>query len=127
MSTNVPNELLYTESHEWVRLEGDIATVGITDHAQSELGDIVDFDAPDVGDELEKGDDLGAIESVKVASDIYAPVSGEIVEVNEDISDSPESVNDDPYGKGWLVKIKVSNAGELEGLLNATLYGESIA
>ena len=127
MSTNVPNDLLYTDSHEWVRLDGDVATVGITDHAQSELGDIVDFDAPDVGDGVEKGNDMGAIESVKVASDIYAPVSGEIIEVNEDISDNPESVNDDPYGQGWLVKIRVSNTDDLSSLLQPTAYEESIA
>ena len=124
---SIPNDLLYTESHEWVRLEGDIAIVGITDHAQSELGDIVDFDAPDVGDTVEKGNDLGAIESVKVASDIYAPVSGEIVEVNENISDNPESVNDDPYGEGWLVKIKMTSVDELQSLLDATKYEESVS
>ena len=124
---SIPNDLLYTESHEWVRLEGDIAIVGITDHAQSELGDIVDFDAPDVGDTVEKGNDLGAIESVKVASDIYAPVSGEIVVVNENISDNPESVNDDPYGEGWLVKIKMTSVDELQSLLNATKYEESVS
>ena len=127
MSTNVPNDLLYTDSHEWVRLDGGVATVGITDHAQSELGDIVDFDAPDVGDDVEKGNDMGAIESVKVASDIYAPVSGEIIEVNEDISDNPESVNDDPYGEGWLVKIRVSNTDDLSSLLQPAAYEESIA
>ena len=127
MSTNVPNDLLYTDSHEWVRLDGDVATVGITDHAQSELGDIVDFDAPDVGDEVEKGNDMGAIESDKVASDIYAPISGEIIEVNEDISDNPESVNDDPYGEGWLVKIRLSNTDELSSLLEPAAYEESIA
>ena len=127
MSMNIPSDLLFTESHEWVRVEGGVATVGITDHAQSELGDIVDFDAPDVEDDVEKGSDLGAIESVKVASDIYAPVSGQIIEVNEEISDNPEAVNDDPYGEGWLVKIKISSSDQLKELLSATQYEEIIS
>ena len=124
---SVPKDLLYTDSHEWVRINDGVATVGITDHAQSELGDIVDFDAPDVGDDVDQGSDLGAIESVKVASDIYAPISGEIVEVNEEISDSPECVNDDPYGEGWLVRIKISDPEQLESLLTHSQYEDSIA
>ena len=118
---NIPADLLYTEDHEWVRIEDGVATVGITDYAQSELGDIVyiEFDR-EVGDEVEEAESLGSIEAVKTVADFFAPVSGEIVEVNEDLEDAPETVNDDPYGKGWMAKIKVS--GEPEGLMKHEEY-----
>jgi len=120
--SNTPAELKYAASHEWARLEGDIVTVGITDHAQDALGDLVYVELPTVGDQVAAGDEAGVVESVKAASDIYAPVSGEIVEVNEALVDAPEIVNSDAYGAGWLYKIKVSDAGELDKLLSADEY-----
>lgn len=119
---NVPTDLLYTKSHEWVRLEGDTATVGITDHAQSELGDIVFVDLPVPGRVLQAEESLGSVESVKTVSDLYAPVAGEVVETNEVLGAQSELVNADPYGSGWLVKIKVTEAPE--GLLDANAYEE---
>ncbi|MCW8832914.1 MAG: glycine cleavage system protein GcvH [Colwellia sp.] len=125
--SNIPSELKYATSHEWVRNEGDgTVTVGITEHAQDLLGDMVFVELPDVGDEVSTGDDICVAESVKAASDIYAPVSGEIVEVNEDLEDSPELVNSDAFGDGWLFKIKMEDAGELDNLLDAEGYKNSI-
>ena len=125
--SNIPSELKYATSHEWVRNEGDgTVTVGITEHAQDLLGDMVFVELPDVGDEVSTGDDVAVAESVKAASDIYAPVSGEVVEVNEDLEDSPELVNSDAFGDGWLFKIKVEDAGELDNLLDAEGYANSI-
>jgi glycine cleavage system H protein len=125
--SNIPSDLKYASSHEWVRNEGDgIVTVGITEHAQGLLGDMVFVDLPDVGDEFSAGDDCAVAESVKAASDIYAPVAGEIVEVNEDLEDSPENVNNDPYGDGWMFKIKMEDASELEDLLDSEGYEASI-
>lgn len=125
--SNIPSDLKYASSHEWVRNEGDgIVTVGITEHAQGLLGDMVFVDLPDVGDEFAAGDDCAVAESVKAASDIYAPVAGEIVEVNEELEDAPENVNNDAYGDGWLFKIKLEDASELEELLDAEGYAESI-
>lgn len=125
--SNIPSDLKYASSHEWVRNEGDgIVTVGITEHAQGLLGDMVFVDLPDVGDEFAAGDDCAVAESVKAASDIYAPVAGEIVEVNEELEDAPENVNNDAYGDGWLFKIKLEDASELEDLLDAEGYAESI-
>ncbi|MEL0027723.1 MAG: glycine cleavage system protein GcvH [Perlucidibaca sp.] len=120
--SNTPAELKYAASHEWARLEGDIVTVGITDHAQDALGDLVYVELPTVGDQVAAGDEAGVVESVKAASDIYAPVSGEIVAINEALGDTPETVNSDPYGAGWLYRIKVSDAGELDKLLSADEY-----
>lgn len=120
--SNTPAELKYAASHEWARLEGGIVTVGITDHAQDALGDLVYVELPSVGDQIAAGDEAGVVESVKAASDIYAPVSGEIVEVNEALADAPETVNGDPYGAGWLYKIKASDASELDKLLSADEY-----
>ncbi len=120
--SNTPVELKYAASHEWARLEGDIVTVGITDHAQDALGDLVYVELPTVGDQISAGDEAGVVESVKAASDIYAPVSGEIVEVNEALADAPETVNSEPYAGGWLYKIKVSDASELDKLLSAAEY-----
>jgi glycine cleavage system H protein len=110
---SVPEELQYTKSHEWVRTEGDTATIGITDHAQDELGDIVFVELPEEGATFEAGDSFGSVESVKAVSDLYTPVGGEVVEVNEALSDSPEKINEDPYGEGWIFKIRVSGEGDL--------------
>ena len=110
---SVPEELQYTRSHEWVRTEGDTATIGITDHAQDELGDIVFVELPEEGATFEAGDSFGSVESVKAVSDLYTPVGGEVVEANEALSDSPEKINEDPYGEGWIVKIQVSGEGDL--------------
>ncbi|TMP29275.1 glycine cleavage system protein H [Pseudoalteromonas rubra] len=125
--SNIPSELKYATSHEWVRAEDDgTFTVGITEHAQELLGDMVFVDLPDVGDEVDAGDDCAVAESVKAASDIYAPIGGEIVAINEELEDSPESVNNDPYGDGWLFRIKASDASELENLLDAEGYEANI-
>lgn len=110
---NVPQDLQYTKSHEWVRVEDDVATIGITDHAQEELGDVVFIELPEEGDNLSAGDTFGTIESVKAVSDLYAPVGGEVVEVNGALNDTPESVNEDPYGEGWILKIRFSEQGDL--------------
>jgi glycine cleavage system H protein len=110
---SVPEELQYTRSHEWVRTEDDTATIGITDYAQEELGDIVYVELPEQGDTFDAGDSLGSIESVKAVSDLYTPVGGEVVEVNEALNDSPEKINEDPYGDGWIVKLRVSDEGDL--------------
>lgn len=121
--SNVPNELKYVASHEWIRDEGDgIVTVGITDHAQDLLGDVVFVELPDVGAEVAAGDDAGVVESVKAASDIYAPLSGEVVAINEALEDAPEAVNSDPYGDGWFFQLKLSDASELDELLGADDY-----
>ncbi len=119
---NTPDELKYAKTHEWIRLEGDVATVGITDHAQSELGDVVYVDLPNVGRILKAGDSFGSVESVKTVSDVYAPVGGEVVEVNGALGSQSELVNEDPYGKGFMIKIKVENPSELDSLLSAADY-----
>ncbi|HEV2091976.1 MAG TPA: glycine cleavage system protein GcvH [Rubrobacter sp.] len=110
---SVPGDLQYTKSHEWVRVEGDVATVGITDHAQDELGDVVFVELPEQGATLAAGDSFGAVESVKAVSDLYAPVGGEVVEVNSALEDSPEKINEDPYGEGWILKLQVSGEADL--------------
>ena len=115
-----PTDLQYAKSHEWVRVEGDIATVGITDHAQKALGDITYAECPQVDDSVEAGKECGSIESVKAASDIFSPVSGTVTEVNGELEDAPETVNGDPYGAGWLFKVKLS--APVEGLLDADAY-----
>jgi glycine cleavage system H protein len=117
-----PETLRYTKEHEWVRVEGDTGTIGITDHAQQELGDIVYVDLPKPGTRVEQGKALGSVESVKAVSDIYAPVSGEVLESNPALADAPETLNQDPHGDGWLVKMKLSDAAELEGLMSAADY-----
>lgn len=119
---NVPADLRYTKTHEWVRVDGDTATIGITDHAQSELGDIVYVDLPNVGRVLEPGQTFGTVESVKTVSDVYAPVSGEVVAVNEALGTQSEVMNADPYGSGWLVKIKMSDVSQADGLMDAGSY-----
>ncbi|EAX48993.1 glycine cleavage system H protein [Thermosinus carboxydivorans Nor1] len=119
---NIPQELKYTKDHEWVRVEGTRAVVGITDYAQHELGDIVFIEVPAVGKKVKAHGNLSVVESVKAVSDIYAPVSGTVVEVNEALNDRPEVVNQDPYGEGWLAVIELDDASELEGLLSAEDY-----
>jgi len=120
--SNTPETLKYAASHEWARLDGDIVTVGISDHAQEALGDLVYVELPSVGDSVQAGDEAGVVESVKAASDIYAPVSGEIVEINEALADTPETVNSAPYTDGWLYRIRISDASELDKLLTADEY-----
>jgi glycine cleavage system H protein len=110
---SVPEKLQYTRSHEWVRTEGDTATIGITDYAQDELGDIVFVELPEEGANFDVGDSFGTVESVKAVSDIYTPVGGEVVEVNEALNDTPEKINEDPYGDGWIIKLRVSGEGDL--------------
>ncbi|MFU2509725.1 MAG: glycine cleavage system protein GcvH [Pseudoalteromonas prydzensis] len=125
--SNIPSELKYASSHEWVRDEGDgTFTVGISEHAQELLGDMVFVELPEVGEEVDAGEDCAVAESVKAASDIYAPISGEIVAINEDLEDAPETVNNDPYGDGWLFRIKASDESELENLLDAEGYANTI-
>jgi len=125
--SNIPSELKYATSHEWVRNEGDgVVTVGITEHAQGLLGDMVFVELPDVDDEVSTGDDVAVAESVKAASDIYAPVSGKVIEVNEELDDSPELVNSDAFGEGWLFKIQLDDASDLDALLDAEGYANSI-
>ncbi|HEX6708972.1 MAG TPA: glycine cleavage system protein GcvH [Rubrobacter sp.] len=110
---SVPEDLQYTKSHEWVRTEGDTATIGITDHAQEELGDVVFVELPDEGDTFDAGESFGTVESVKAVSDLYAPVGGEVVEVNSALEDAPEKINEDPYGEGWIVKLRTSGEADL--------------
>ena len=126
--SNVPSDLKYSEDHEWVRVEADgTATVGITDHAQKTLGDIVFVEMPEVGKKFEAGEPVGVVESVKAASEIFTPVGGEIIAFNEDVSESPEMVNDDPYGDAWIYKIKLSNKADLDKLLSPDAYAKLIA
>ena len=110
---NIPEDLQYTKSHEWVRTEGDTATIGITDHAQDELGDVVFVELPDEGDTFDAGESFGTVESVKAVSDLYTPLGGEVVEVNSSLEDAPEKINDDPYGEGWIVKLRTTNGADL--------------
>ena len=119
---NIPENLKYTKDHEWVSVEGDIATIGITDFAQSELGDIVYVEIETVGETLDQEEVFGSVEAVKTVSDLFMPVSGEIVEFNEGLESNPEAVNKDPYGDGWMIKVKISNASELDALLDAAGY-----
>lgn len=123
---SVPNELKYTAEHEWIMSDGNIATVGITDYAQGELGDIVYIELPTIGDAVKKGDAFGNVEAVKAVSDLYSPVSGEVVEVNEILAEKPETINSDPYKGGWMVKIKFTDESELGDLLDAASYEELI-
>jgi len=123
---NIPDDLHYTKDHEWVRLEGDTATVGITDFAQGELGDIIFVEFPSVGDAFNQGDPFGTVEAVKTVADLFIPLSGEIIAVNTDLEEAPEKVNNDPYGEGWMVKVKLSNPGEGDELLSAAAYKDLI-
>ena len=119
---NHPSELKYARTHQWVKIEGDLVITGITDHAQDELGDLVYVETPEVGSQVTAGEQAGVVESVKTASDIHAPVSGTVVEVNTDLEDDPDFVNEDPYGKGWIYKIKPDNIADVEKLLTNAEY-----
>jgi len=123
---NLPSELKYTKDHEWIKLEGDIATVGITDFAQGELGDIVYVEVETLNETLDKDEVFGTVEAVKTVSDLFLPLSGEIIEFNEALEDTPEKVNSDPYGEGWMVKIKISDTSEVDALLSASEYKEVV-
>lgn len=122
----VPNELKYTEDHEWIKVEGNTGTIGVTDYAQGELGDVVFVDIPEDLEELTKGDSFGTIEAVKTVSDLFAPCDGKVVEVNTALADDPQKVNSDPYGEGWLVKIELSDSSQLDSLLDAESYKSQI-
>lgn len=125
--SNIPSELKYVASHEWLRLEADgTITVGITDHAQDLLGDVVFVELPEVGTEVAADQEIAVVESVKAASDVYAPIAGEIVEINEELVDSPELANEDPYGKAWFFKIKPANPADYDGLMSADEYESSL-
>mgnify|MGYP003953737453 CR=1 FL=1 len=124
---SIPTDLKYTSSHEWVRLDGDVATCGITHHAQDALGDVVFVDLPEVSDDVTKGEGAAEIESVKAVSDIYSPVSGEVIEINEAIEDGPEIVNADPYGEGWLFKVRITAPGEVESMFDSAGYEAQLA
>ncbi|WP_266364562.1 glycine cleavage system protein GcvH [Tellurirhabdus rosea] len=123
---NFPAELKYTEDHEWIRVDGDVATVGITDFAQKELGDVIFVDITGVGSTLAQGEVFGSVEAVKTVSDLFLPVSGEVLEVNDEIEKSPELVNSDPYGRGWIIKMRVENPADLEALLSDGAYRELV-
>ena len=119
---NIPEELRYTEEHEWVKLDGNVATVGITDFAQSELGDIVYLEIDTLDSEINSNDVFGTVEAVKTVSDLFMPVNGKVIEVNSSLEDNPEVVNDDPYGDGWIIKIEVSNPSDIDALMNSEEY-----
>ncbi len=121
-----PEDLKYTREHEWVSIDGSVATIGITDHAQEQLGDVVFVELPTVGDRVEKADAFGVVESTKAVSDVYAPLSGEVSEVNDDLPDNPELINEDPYGDGWMVKITLGDKADLEDLMTADEYRKFI-
>ncbi|ALM21332.1 glycine cleavonage system H protein [Nonlabens tegetincola] len=123
---NIPAELKYTKDHEWVKIEGDVATVGITDFAQSELGDIVYVEVETVDETLDQEEVFGTVEAVKTVSDLFLPLSGEIVEFNEQLEDEPELVNSDPYGDGWMIKIKISDASQVDDLMTADAYKDLV-
>lgn len=124
--TDAPNDLKFLSTHEWVSLEGDIATMGISDHAQGLLGDLVYVELPEVGSIVSAGDSCAVVESVKAASDVYAPVSGEVVENNAELEDSPEKINDDAFGDGWMYRVKMDDVNEMDALMDALSYGDLI-
>jgi glycine cleavage system H protein len=119
---NVPEDLHYSKDHEWIKVEGNVGTIGITDHAQDSLGDVVYVELPKVGEAFAAHEAFGSVESVKAVSEIFTPVSGEIVEINESLQDEPEKVNTDPYGEGWMLRVRMSNPGEVDSLLSAAEY-----
>jgi glycine cleavage system H protein len=123
---NAPEDLSYTKDHEWIRVKGNQATVGITDHAQHELGDVVYVELPKVGDKFEASEPFGSVESVKAVSEIYMPIGGSVIEVNEALNDSPEQVNEDPYGDGWMIGIKIDNPAQVDALLTSIEYEDYI-
>jgi glycine cleavage system H protein len=122
----IPDNLKYTKDHEWAKIDDDIVTIGITDYAQGELGDIVYIELPEVGSETVQGESFGTIEAVKAVSDLFAPLSGEVIEINEKLNDNPEIINQDPYEKGWILKLKMSDDSEIENLLDKRQYQELI-
>ena len=124
---NVPTDLLYTSDHEWVNVVGNVATIGITDFAQRELGDIVFVEFPELNSTVEKGQSAGSIEAVKTVADLYMPISGTVIAVNKNLDDNPEAVNDTPYGDGWMVKVEIANQDEISDLLTATAYDDLIS
>ena len=124
---NIPENLRYSKDHEWVSVDGDVASIGITDYAQSSLGDVVYIDLPRVGDRFGTHEAFGSVESVKAVSEIFTPVAGEVVEVNDDLNDSPEKVNSDPYGDAWFIKVKMENSGEADAMLSADEYEEYLS
>lgn len=119
---NIPDDLHYSKDHEWVRVEGNVALIGITDYAQDSLGDVVYVELPKVGDDFAANESFGSVESVKAVSEVFSPVSGEIVGLNETLADAPEKVNQDPYGEGWMIRVQMSNSGEVDSLLTAAEY-----
>ena len=123
---NTPNDIKYTKEHEWVSLDGETATIGITDYAQSQLGDIVFVEFPDINSEINQNETFGVIEAVKTVADLFAPVSGEIIEVNSSLEDSPNLINSDPYGSGWIIKVKIKDSNEYNGLMSSDVYEEHI-
>lgn len=123
----VPENLKYTKEHEWVKVEGDLATIGITDHAQSELGDIIFLEFPDLNQNITKDEPFGTIEAVKTVADLFGPISGNVTKINENLEDSPEKVNSDPYGEGWIVKVSIKDSVELDELMNFEQYRELIS
>jgi glycine cleavage system H protein len=127
MSFDVPDDRRYLESHEWATTGGDTVRIGVSDFAQDELGDVVFVELPEVGDEIAAGESFGVVESIKAVSDLYAPVSGEVVAVNESLFDRPELVNEDPYGEGWMLEIEPADGGDAEGLFDADAYDDQIA
>lgn len=127
MSNNIPENLRYSKDHEWVLVDGDVASIGITDYAQHSLGDVVYIDMPRVGDTLGPHESFGSVESVKAVSEIFTPVGGEIVEVNDGLNDTPEKVNNDPYGDAWFIKVKMANPGEADALLSGEEYEEYLS
>jgi len=123
---NTPSDIKYTKEHEWVLLDGETATIGITDYAQSQLGDIVFVEFPDINSEINQNETFGVIEAVKTVADLFAPVSGEIIEVNSSLEDSPNFINSDPYGSGWIIKVKINDSNEYNGLMSNDVYEEYI-
>jgi glycine cleavage system H protein len=123
---NIPQELKYTNDHEWIKIEGDVVTVGVTDFAQGELGDIVYVEVDTVDEELSKEEVFGTVEAVKTVSDLFMPISGEVIEFNETLETNPEKINEDPYGAGWIIKIKVSDSSEIDALLSADDYSNAV-
>ncbi|MFW6226678.1 MAG: glycine cleavage system protein GcvH [Bacteroidota bacterium] len=123
---NIPENLKYTEDHEWLKVDGDVVIIGITDHAQQELGDVVYVECETVDEELEKGDSFGTIEAVKTVADMFMPVGGKVLEFNEELDENPEIINDDPYGDGWVIKVKLADPSEIEGLMSSQDYSEHI-
>ena len=122
-----PENYLYSKEHEWVSVDGDVATVGITDHAQDQLGDVVYVEMPEVGNTFGANDEIGVVESVKAVAEVYTPISGEVIEVNSTLEDRPELVNDDPHGDGWMVKMRLSDTSELDTLMNAAEYQDFVS